>query len=229
MVDRERVFGEVAGAVERIAPGFFPRPLVAEHVHRYRWAARWVRGARVLDVASGTGYGAAMLRRAGARVVAGLDRVAEAVRFGRERYGTRAVCGDAHHLPFAARAFDVAVSFETIEHLEDREAFVGELRRVLRPAGVLLLSTPNARRTGGNNPYHRHEFTREELDGLLDRCGFRLAARWGQRWQLNGWPFRQVRGLRRLAYEFEQWSAVRRPTWAAAEPLYFCDVWSRAN
>jgi SAM-dependent methyltransferase len=83
------------------------------------------------------------------------------------------VCrGDALSLPFPDQVFDVIISFETLEHLAKPDVFVGELRRVLRTNGKLLLSTPNAlvslpKAGVPQNPFHVHEFEPEELRQLL--------------------------------------------------------------
>jgi SAM-dependent methyltransferase len=75
---------------------------------------------------------------------------------------------DGCRLPFADATFDVVTSFETIEHLEDRAQFIAELRRVLKPDGLLILSTPNALFTEPvngkpRNPFHVFEYTPDEL------------------------------------------------------------------
>jgi hypothetical protein len=68
---------------------------------------------------------------------------------------------------------DLAVAFEVIEHIEGWQAFLSELRRVLAPAGRLVISTPNrdyyaeTRRRTGPNPYHVHEFGFEEFAAEL--------------------------------------------------------------
>ncbi|MDQ4071218.1 MAG: class I SAM-dependent methyltransferase [Actinomycetota bacterium] len=149
-------------------------PWWAEHRSRYHFAVDFCRGKPVLDVACGTGYGAAVLLDAGAAGVMGVDMsleaLAQACAMGRERWG---VCqADATVLPLADGAVPVVTSFETIEHLQEPERFVGELRRVLAPDGVLLLSTPNALYTkpvNGKpaNPFHVKEFTPAELSSLL--------------------------------------------------------------
>src|SRR3972149_2197628 len=112
-VDRQRVFGEIPQGVERIAPGYFSAPVEREHLARYAWAARWVRGRSVLDVACGAGYGSAILLRAGARSVVAVDRSAPALAFAAQTYaGPRYVLADAGALPLKDRAFDVVVSLE---------------------------------------------------------------------------------------------------------------------
>jgi SAM-dependent methyltransferase len=224
MIDRSRVFGERGSAVERIAPGFFPNLLdvEAEHIARYQWAAKRVRHGRVLDVACGTGYGAVLLRDGGARWVASLEYSLDALRFGRNRYGLEAIRADAHHLPFGANTFDIVACFETIEHLAGPDSFLLEVRRVLRHSGTLLISTPNARRTNGDNPHHVREYTLHELTVLVARTGLVVERVYGQHWRVAGWVFKNVPGFRRLAFLLERRSLVTRLPVALGEPLYWC-------
>lgn len=141
------------------------RLIDSEHQARYRWAARIVAGKEVLDVACGVGYGLEIYAAAGAKAVTGADVDVEAVATARERYGKNAevVEGDLRELPFADERFDVVTCFETIEHIEGAERAFAELRRVLRPAGVLVVSSPNPEVYRGGNEHHVHEFRPEEL------------------------------------------------------------------
>src|SRR2546428_3758983 len=153
-VDRARVFGETAEAVERIAPGFFADWIEAEHLARYRWAARWVRGKSGLDVACGTGYGSDVLRRAGARRVVSVDLSASALGFARRRYpGPLYIRADALALPLTGESFDMVNSLETIEHLADPLRFLTKVRPLLPAGGLLAPSMPNSAPTEGLNPY----------------------------------------------------------------------------
>src|SRR5688572_18974511 len=111
--------------VERVIEGTSPPELFAEHLARYRFAAKYVAGGRVLDIACGSGYGTALLREAGGREVVGVDVDPEAIAYARSRYqgvGVTFLAGDAASPPVAGR-FDLIVSFETIEHLRDPERF----------------------------------------------------------------------------------------------------------
>lgn len=54
------------------------------------------------------------------------------------------VCGTATDLPFADNAFDAVTMFDLIEHVPDDAAVMREAFRILKPGGVLLLTTPNA-------------------------------------------------------------------------------------
>ncbi len=227
-IDRAKVFGESQGSIERIAPGFFSEDPALEdaHVERYVWAGAWARAANVLDVACGTGYGADILKKSLPRQVISVDSSVEALTFGRQHYSLLAVAADAHCLPFNSASFDLVTCFETIEHLVTPKMFLTEVHRVIAPGGVLLLSTPNAARSWGSNPYHLKEFSLRELGDLLATCGFRILATCGQRWRPNGWLFERVKGFRRLASEIENIrpSKVRQVSTKIASPLTWCLV-----
>lgn len=160
-------------AIERVVEGRAPAKVMAEHRARYAFAARFVRQRRVLDVACGSGYGSRMLHQAGAAGVVGVDRDEEAVAFAQRRYGNDAVtfrAGDACAPP-VRKPFDVIVSFETIEHLDDPVAFLTTCRELLAPGGLFLVSTPYRHRvrTDGKpvNPFHVREWRTEEFERLL--------------------------------------------------------------
>src|SRR5207302_2623392 len=110
----------------------------------------------------------------GERVCA-VDIAAATVKEARARYPRPCLSfqqGSADHLAFAAGTFDMITSFETIEHLvpDRQEPFLREVKRVLRPGGLLLISTPNKRRTekfATKNPYHFKEFYLDEFVALL--------------------------------------------------------------
>jgi SAM-dependent methyltransferase len=93
--------------------------LWGEHRSRYRFAAQWVAGKRVLDVACGAGFGLEMLRAAGANAV-GLDLDFDALCQGSQAQA------DATRLPLSDASMDVVASFETIEHVPDARALVVE-------------------------------------------------------------------------------------------------------
>ncbi len=118
----------------------------ALHLARYLFASRRVRGMVVADVACGTGYGSRALADGGAARVLAFDADHGAVDYARARYASDSVefgVADARALPLEDATLDAFVSFETIEHLPDPERFVDEIARVLKPGGVLILSTPN--------------------------------------------------------------------------------------
>jgi SAM-dependent methyltransferase len=158
--------------------------LWGEHRSRYRFAAQFAAGQRVLDVATGAGFGLPIVAHAGGRPI-GVDYDALALGDVRQRQPAAAlVRADATRLPLLSDCCDLVVSFETIEHVPDAQALVVEIRRVLRPGGRLVLSTPNrafgAAGRHTNNPFHVREFTADELRVLL-RESFEEVQLYGQR------------------------------------------------
>ncbi|MGQ9635973.1 MAG: class I SAM-dependent methyltransferase [Bryobacteraceae bacterium] len=156
------------------------------HVHRYLVARELVAGRDVLDVACGEGYGSALLASV-ARSVVGVDIAPEAIEHARAKYplpNLRFLQGDCAALPLEAASVDVVVSFETIEHHDRHEAMLSEIRRVLWPGGLLVMSTPNRPECSPPgapaNPFHVKELDFEEFAGLL-RAYFQHVAFFGQR------------------------------------------------
>ncbi|MEO1370216.1 MAG: methyltransferase domain-containing protein, partial [Acidobacteriota bacterium] len=149
--------------------------LFFEHVVRYAFAARRVSGRRVLDAGCGCGYGSQFLRRAGAAEVVGVDLDPAAIDYSRRHFGgdgLRFMAADVMSLPFADSSFDVVACFEVFEHVNPPDALLAELRRVLHPDGVLVVSTPNALTyradtEDGSNPFHVREYTPTELEALV--------------------------------------------------------------
>lgn len=150
------------------------REIWYEHMHRYVFARQFVAGLDVLDAACGEGYGAALLAAAAARVV-GVDLSAKAVEHALARYAGAGQLefrrADVSELPFEDASFDRVVSFETIEHLSTQREMLAEFRRVLRPEGVLILSSPDrevySEALGTDNPHHVRELSRDELLELV--------------------------------------------------------------
>jgi 2-polyprenyl-3-methyl-5-hydroxy-6-metoxy-1,4-benzoquinol methylase len=155
---------------ERIVPGKTVEPLFCEHEERYLFAGRYVEDRDVLDVACGSGVGSAYLRAAGARSVRGLDIDPQAVAFAAARYrDCEFAVGNATELSLPDNSVDVVVSFETIEHIHDQAGFIAECRRVLRPGGIFICSTPNSRltRLRSANEFHVREIPLSEFKSLV--------------------------------------------------------------
>jgi 2-polyprenyl-3-methyl-5-hydroxy-6-metoxy-1,4-benzoquinol methylase len=170
---------------ERIVPDETEHGVVALHLVRYAFAAPRCAGRRVLDAGCGVGYGTSYLAEHGAGHVTGVDIDPESIAYAEHRYAAPNIAfrvGDLRALGLAAGSFDTVVSFEVIEHLREQEAFVDELARVLRPDGVLVLSTPNAPQTNDapENPFHLRELSRPDFEALL-RARFEEVELFGQR------------------------------------------------
>jgi SAM-dependent methyltransferase len=176
------------------------------HIYRYRFAASFVGARSVLDLACGEGYGTASLAQAHAEWVVGLDLSTNACIHARRKYGERFAASRAEVLPFRNNTFGVVVSFETIEHLEAPEVFLDECARVLRPQGVLVISTPNRevyREAVGVNPYHVREYAPDEFLGVI-RERFRRVRLHAQCPRTAGWWH-----PRSLAAQESVWQRIR--------------------
>lgn len=163
---------------ERFVPGGAGDGEIAiEHLQRYRSIQPLIAGCAVLDAASGAGYGADALALHAADVL-GIDNSPEAVAHARATYRRPNLSfleGSIAELPCADASLDRVVSFETIEHVDaaTQARFLDEVDRVLRPDGLLIISTPDRRiyreRDGHVNAFHLAEFDEPEFRAFLAR------------------------------------------------------------
>ncbi len=134
-------------------------------------------GGVVLEAGCGEGYGADLLAGTARRVLA-LDYDAPTVSHVAGRYPRVAAArANLVALPVAAGSVDAVVSLQVIEHLWEQERFLAECRRVLRPGGRLIVSTPNRLtfspgRDTPLNPFHTRELAPDELSQLVAAAGF---------------------------------------------------------
>lgn len=171
MADLTSNVSVAANVPERFVPeSMRGESIEAEHFARYRWAAQFAAGRRVLDAGCGVGYGSAMLAKAGALEVIGVDLAADVVEDAAANYQLTNLVFAAENveeLAYEGRRFDLVVCFEVIEHLVNRDRALDEFRRVLAPDGLLVLSSPNRDTYPPGNPHHIHEYLPEELRSEL--------------------------------------------------------------
>lgn len=145
-----------------------------EHVHRYLFACSISGGKVVLDIACGEGYGSEMLSNTANKVI-GVDISIEAVNHARAHYSKENLeylVGCCTDIPLPDSSVDMAVSFETIEHNDQHEKMMAEIRRVLRPDGFLVISSPDKRNysetPGLVNQFHVKELYEQEFKQLIN-------------------------------------------------------------
>lgn len=140
---------------------------MARHLAAYRYAAGLAGGRTVLDAGCGEGYGARLLADVAASVL-GIDR-AEPIAAARARHRRENLAyevADLAALETLGRRFDLVVSFQVIEHVEDPLGYLRALAAATAPGGTLVVTTPNRPMSVGENPYHLREWTAPELLAL---------------------------------------------------------------
>lgn len=170
----ERYVPEVHGNIE------------LEHLHRYLLASQFCAEKNVLDIACGEGYGSSLLANYAFSVV-GIDISENAINHARTKYdkkNLKFIVGDCVQIPLPDKSIDFVVSFETIEHIENHEQMMAEVVRVLKPTGLVLISSPDklsyTLESGIKNPFHAKELLEQEFKDLLSTY-FKRTIFWGQR------------------------------------------------
>lgn len=144
-----------------------------EHLHRYALAVELAKNKRVLDIACGEGYGSNLLSKV-ADSVYGVDISDEAVTHASQKYKANNLqfyTGSTSNIPLPDSSVDLVVSFETIEHHDEHERMMEEIKRVLSPGGILMISSPEKsvyKTRDPGNEFHIKELTIEEFKGILN-------------------------------------------------------------
>jgi len=144
-----------------------------EHLHRYAISIEMAKNRTVLDIACGEGYGASFLSKVAAKVMA-VDVDAATIEKAEEKYkadNLDFISGSILQIPFPDRSFDMITCFETLEHVAEHEEAMTELKRVLKPGGILMISTPDrtnySEKRNYKNPFHKKELNAEEFKSLI--------------------------------------------------------------
>ncbi len=188
---------------ERTYPETPDRATFEHHLARYRFAQEQIAaGGRGLDAGCGTGYGTHLLSQK-SEFTLGIDYAAQALEYARARYagdGLAFAAMNCHRLALADASFDWVISLEVFEHLEDSDAFLSECRRVLRPGGRMILSTPN--RASWDLHMRSIEKDYEYHINMMDKRGLLAALRkhfenvelYGQ-WRRGNWLHEKLRAI----------------------------------
>jgi ubiquinone/menaquinone biosynthesis C-methylase UbiE len=175
-----------------------------EHIHRYNEALLHIKPDDiVLDIACGTGFGTAIIAGKTSGQVIGGDIAPEAIEECKDRWKKNNLefrVLDGTRMEYPDHFFNKIVSFETIEHTGQYREMIAEFARVLKPGGLLILSTPNREVSSPDgiivNPFHIQEFTCDELRQLLENSFPRV--------ELTGQRYRRYdkKSLRRKTGKF---------------------------
>lgn len=175
-----RVVKTMDKAERQVAPEI--EQIRKDHRERYEFAASRLNGGdEVLDFACGVGYGAKILSNFNsAKFITACDNNIEALQYAKCHYASNKIkflANDASNVKLPKESFDLAISFETIEHLPKPELFLKSVLGSLKPKGRLICSVPNQTLNPYDNkkyPYHFRHYTHSEMKTLLKECGFFL-------------------------------------------------------
>lgn len=203
-----------------------------EHLHRYALTLELAAGKTILDLASGEGYGASLLAQV-ADFVVGVDIDIDITEHASHQYlgSNLSFCvATCAAIPLADESIDLVVSFETIEHHDHHTRMMQEIKRILKPGGILVISSPNRLAYSDDadyqNPYHVKELYYDELCQLLRRH-FAHQYVYGQRLATGSFVFSMencdVSSLQTFTGNFE---SISRKILPLQSPTYFIAVCS---
>jgi SAM-dependent methyltransferase len=205
-----------------------------EHLHRYVLSLELAKGKTVLDVACGEGYGTALLAT-GALSVIGVDVDPQCVEHAQRKYAMHQnlgfLVGRCDALPLKDHSVGLVTSFETIEHHDKHQEMLHEIKRVLCPDGVLVISSPNREaysdQPQSRNPYHVKELSWGELNDLLTQH-FRFIEFYGQRLATGSfvYPLHDARGGDHYRGYTSQGEAAVQHVPTLKSPVYFLAICS---
>jgi ubiquinone/menaquinone biosynthesis C-methylase UbiE len=140
--------------------------IALEHLNRYYFVLNQIdlKNQIVLDIASGEGYGANLLAQTSKHVY-GVDISLEVIKHSSlkyERDNLTFIQGDAVSIPLDNSSVDIVVSFETIEHHDKHHEMINEIKRVLKPNGILIISSPD-KYFYTDKPMNKNDFHVKEL------------------------------------------------------------------
>jgi ubiquinone/menaquinone biosynthesis C-methylase UbiE len=147
------------------------------HLFVYEYVRPQLRtDSRVIEIGFGEGYGASYLSESCSHITA-IDVEKDSVEHARNKYNSQK-CSyqlyDGKKIPFPDNHFNLAISFQVIEHVPDDANFVAEINRVLKSGGQFFITTPNKtyRLKPGQKPwnrYHIREYYPQELESVLKK------------------------------------------------------------
>ncbi|MDM8520991.1 class I SAM-dependent methyltransferase [Anaerolineales bacterium HSG6] len=147
--------------------------MALRHLAVYQFVKTFIPDKKILDLGCGVGYGTLLLANTAKQAV-GLDRAFEPLKSNSFSTSPIFVNGNSERLPFPDNSFDIVISLQVIEHIQDDSNYLQEIKRIILPGGTFIVSTPNkASRLWPYqppfNPYHVREYDQDALKGVLTK------------------------------------------------------------
>lgn len=143
-----------------------------DHLHRYSIVLEFAKNKRVVDIACGAGYGSAIISKIATEVI-GIDIDSYTISEAKKTYRSSNLSflvGNTDNIPIESKSVDLVVSFETIEHHDRHKEMYFEIKRILKPDGILIISSPDKKYYSDIrnkvNPFHIKELYLEEFRDL---------------------------------------------------------------
>ncbi|MDD3630878.1 MAG: class I SAM-dependent methyltransferase, partial [Bacteroidales bacterium] len=145
------------------------------HLHRYAITFDYIKDKDVIDIACGEGYGSFLMSKYAKNII-GIDIDKNTIDNANSKYVNNNLSylqGDVSKIPLQSSTIDVVVSFETIEHTTMHDEMMLEIKRVLKPDGLLIMSSPDkynySEKRGFRNKFHVKELYLEEFENLIKK------------------------------------------------------------
>ena len=150
-----------------------------EHSARYGFASKYLDSKVVVDAACGAGEGSFLFAKSNAKMVEAFDIEESSIAEAKSKFNLPNLSfniGNCLKLPLGDGFADLYISLETIEHINEDKLFLDEVKRVLKPGGIFICSTPNrtitnpgtSMKDNPRNPFHIREYSKEDLNELLE-------------------------------------------------------------
>ncbi len=138
----------------------------------YEFAESYITGKTAADVGCANGYGTVHLAKFATQIT-GLDYSTITVENNKKEYADKPnmsfIQCKVPPIALPDESVDVVTAFQFIEHIQDQLGFIKDVKRVLRPGGVFICTTPNASMSIARNPFHVHEYTFAEMKGHMEQ------------------------------------------------------------
>lgn len=217
--------------LERIDPDtvtFLHRGTLLQHIERYEFSKSFCKNKKVLDAACGTGYGSVIISKV-SKEVTGIDISEKTILENKTKFNQiknlSFVKMSVTTLDFPDNYFDVITSFETIEHIKEKDInlMLKEFSRVLKKDGLLIISTPDVRNYSldnfiKSNGFHLIEFDLKQFEKIIN-LNFKIIDFYYQDKSLQF--FRII--LSRLS-KFKFLSLILQKIWRALKSIYFYQI-----